>query len=299
MSSFSHWRAFEGPTPDREFPRELSDRELLVLVLHSPALADRVLRTLPVEALRNRTVAYLAGVGLRRERAEQLLAAVELGKRAHLRPPRVPGPTTVGTAADAVALLSSRLAGLDHEEVYVLLLDAQNQLLGVEPIARGGPNSAHVDPKVVFQAALGARACGILLAHNHPSGDPTPSGEDHALTTRLASAASLLGLRFVDHLVLAGDRHVSCATQGWLPQSLCARAAPSRVKEPRKAEAVQPADDEDAEPLPPADAITALERLLDEDPAPPATNGPVHISVPLRRVLRRLLARHRRRNNAP
>lgn len=297
MSSFAHWRAFEGPPPDREFPRDLSDRELLVLVLRSPTLADRVLRTLPVEALRNRTIAHVVGIGLRRERAEQLLAAVELGKRAHLRKPQVPGPTTVGSAADAVALLGPRLAGLDHEEAYVLLLDARNELIGIEPISRGGPTSTDVDPKVVFRAALGARACGLLLVHNHPSGDPTPSGEDHALTTRLASAASLLGLRFVDHLVIAGDRHVSCATQGWLPRAQCAQARPSRLREPREAEAVQPAEDRDGPS--PADTIAAVERLLAERPERSEPDGPVHISVPLRRVLRRLIARHRRRNGAP
>ena len=215
MSSFAHWRVFEGPPPGREL-RDFSDRDLLVLILRSPALADRVLRWFSVEALRNRTVGHLVGVGLRRERAEQLLAAVELGKRAYLRDPWRADAPIVRNADDAARLLRSRLSGLDHEEAHVLLLDGAGRLIESRMVGRGGIHATPVPLRDVLAPALDARAASVLLAHNHPSGNPEPSPTDVLLTHQLALLAQLLGVRLLDHVVLAGDRHVSLAERDLL-----------------------------------------------------------------------------------
>ncbi|MGH7518405.1 MAG: RadC family protein [Gemmatimonadales bacterium] len=160
----------------------------------------------PAELLR------LPGVGP--TKAARLLAAFELAVRLarEERPvlPRIQEPE------DVVRLFHSRLRDLAVEEFHLLALDSQSQVLREVLVTRGLLNSSLVHPREVFRAAIAEAAAGIIVVHNHPSGDPTPSAEDQAVTRQLVAAGRLLDLPLYDHVILAGDRFTSFAAAGLL-----------------------------------------------------------------------------------
>ena len=121
----------------------------------------------------------------------------------------------IGCPADAAAIL----ADLQDEEVevfVVLALDTRSRVIHRQQVTRGLLDSSLVHPREVFRAAIVAGAAGIILAHNHPSGDPTPSPEDRAVTRQLVAAGQLLDLPVYDHIIIAGTRHVSFSQAGLL-----------------------------------------------------------------------------------
>ena len=147
----------------------------------------------------------LAGLGP--AKIGRLLAARELGRR--LAEGSGAAPARIGCADDAWRLLAPRLEGLDRERFVAVLLNRKHAVLGVEVVAIGTLDATLVHPREVFKPAIRRSAAAVLLAHNHPSGDPTPSAEDHALTRRLLDAAEVLGLEVLDHLVIGAARYVS------------------------------------------------------------------------------------------
>ncbi len=140
-------------------------------------------------------------------RSAAVAAAFELGRRAQRARPRaldvVEGPE------DAVRYFAPLLDGLSQEAVGVLHLGARHQVLRAELVALGSLNSASVQPREIFRGAIEAAAAAIVLAHNHPSGDPEPSEEDVRLTRRLRRCGETLGVELLDHVVLGEDRWVS------------------------------------------------------------------------------------------
>jgi DNA repair protein RadC len=217
--------------PDAERPRErlwalgagaLTTVELLALLLGTGGEGRGVLELAAglVEAnagslrrLAQRPRAELlrtAGIGP--TKAGRLLAAIELGARVarEERPPlqRIREPE------DVVRLFQPRLRDLQVEEFHLLALDSQSQVLREVLVTRGLLNSSLVHPREVFRAAIAEAAAGIIVVHNHPSGDPTPSTEDRAVTRQLAEAGRLLDLPLYDHVIIAGDRFASLATLG-------------------------------------------------------------------------------------
>jgi len=107
-------------------------------------------------------------------------------------------------------------AGLPHEEMMVVHLDAKNKPIGWQIISQGSLTLSIVHPREVFKGAILANSAAIVLAHNHPSGDPTPSSEDRELTSRLKMAGELLGIRLVDHIIVCDKSYRSFADEGWL-----------------------------------------------------------------------------------
>jgi DNA repair protein RadC len=219
--------------PDAERPRErlwalgagaLTTVELLALLLGTGGEGRGVLELAAglVEAnagslrrLAQRPRAELlrtAGIGP--TKAGRLLAAIELGARVarEERPPlqRIREPE------DVVRLFQPRLRDLQVEEFHLVALDSQSQVLREVLVTRGLLNSSLVHPREVFRAAIAEAAAGIIVVHNHPSGDPTPSTEDRAVTRQLAEAGRLLDLPLYDHVIIAGDRFASLATLGLL-----------------------------------------------------------------------------------
>ncbi len=118
------------------------------------------------------------------------------------------------SAAAAVALRPC-FVGLDREQFLVCCLDAKNASIGVNIVSIGSLTLSIVHVREVFKPAILLNSAAIIAAHNHPSGDPTPSPEDRTLTTRLREAGELLGIRLLDHLILGDDRLYSFADQGW------------------------------------------------------------------------------------
>lgn len=219
------------PTADR--PRErlwalgpeaLTTAELLAVLLGTGRGGESVLdvaaRLLEVSDGALRRLAQrpraelLRADGIGPTKAARLLAAFELGARMarEERPvlPRIREPE------DVVRLFDTRLRDLQVEEFHLLALDSQSQVLREVLVTRGLLNSSLVHPREVFRAAIAEAAAGIIVVHNHPSGDPTPSAEDRAVTQQLAAAGRLLDLPLYDHVIIAGDRFLSFATAGLL-----------------------------------------------------------------------------------
>lgn len=191
-------------------PAALSDAEVLSLILGTGgrdgvmSVAARVLATVGgpggLARASERDLASMPGLGP--AKAAEIVAALELGRRATRdlagARPQIFGP------ADAATLLAPRLAHLEREESLVLLLDRRHRVLREVSVGVGGIAHSPMEPREVFAAALREPGvAAVMVAHNHPSGDPTPSREDVAITRRLARGADLLGLEFVDHLIVA------------------------------------------------------------------------------------------------
>jgi len=150
--------------------------------------------------------------GLWPRRAALVQAALELGRRAAAAP--LPVGTPVRDASAVHAHFRGRLPQLDREVFYVLLLDGKNRVQGEVRVSEGSLTVALVHPREVFAPAIRSAAAAVILVHNHPSGDPTPSAEDAALTERLRQVGELVGIRVLDHVVIGRGRYASMAEGG-------------------------------------------------------------------------------------
>ena len=120
-------------------------------------------------------------------------------------------------SSQEVVNLSQDMLSLDREEFRVLLLNAKHKVMGVHTVSIGSLTVSILHPREVYKAAILANAAAIIGIHNHPSGNPDPSLEDHALTKRLSEAGTLLGIRLLDHVIIGENTHYSFADQGQLP----------------------------------------------------------------------------------
>ena len=152
--------------------------------------------------------------GVGQAKAAQLKAALELGKRA-LAGPLIKG-AKITSSRDLFTHYHPTLRDLRHEVFRVILLDAKHAIMRDATVSEGSLTLSIVHPREVFTLAVKESAAAVIFLHNHPSGDPTPSQEDHVLTARLVSAGEVLGIRVLDHLVVGDGRYVSFADQGWL-----------------------------------------------------------------------------------
>jgi DNA repair protein RadC len=149
--------------------------------------------------------ARIPGIGA--ARAAQIVAALELGRRtlSHAPSARV----LIRGPADAAAYLLPRFGSRGIEQFGIMMLDAKHRVMRTAILAVGTLNSSIVEPRDVFREAAVGGAAAIVVFHNHPSGDPTPSSDDVALTRRLVAAGTLLGIDVVDHVVLGDARYCS------------------------------------------------------------------------------------------
>jgi DNA repair protein RadC len=193
----------------------LGDNELLALVLgqgragqSALELATELLNRaggiagLPRVALED--LRQLGGIGL--ARAAQVVAAVELGRRTVCPPPT---RRRFLRASEFAEWLLPQFGGRPVEQFGVVLLDARRGLLSTRIVSTGSVDQSAADPREVFREAIVARAAGVVLFHNHPTGDPTPSREDVAITRRLVAAATVVGIEVVDHLILGAGTYFS------------------------------------------------------------------------------------------
>jgi DNA repair protein RadC len=122
----------------------------------------------------------------------------------------------VNTPADSAAVFTTMLQDEAREVFAMLCLSTKHRVLAYHEVSRGCLDSTLVHPREVFKAAILANAASIVLAHNHPSGDPAPSPDDMALTRRLVDAGRLIGVDVLDHIVIGDGRYVSFRERGWL-----------------------------------------------------------------------------------
>ena len=202
-------------------PEALSDQELLACLLGRGVAGESVLigarRLLAafgsLRGLAGASVEQLACVhGIGPAKAVQLKAAIELSRRVSL-----PSTTTrpvIDSVDAAEALLTPHLRDKTKEHVVALLLDNRHRLIRLCPIAVGSLSASLVHPRELFKEAMAASAAAVIVAHNHPSGDPEPSDHDLDLTTRLTAAGALIGIEVLDHLIIGARDVVSLKARG-------------------------------------------------------------------------------------
>jgi DNA repair protein RadC len=222
------YRITDLATSDR--PRErlaslgaeaLSNAELIAILLrtgiegmNAVQLAQRVLmdfgglsglHKMPFDELRHRR-----GIGL--AKAAQLKAAVELGRRLSVALPEE--RPTIQSPDDAAALLLYEMGALEQEHFRVLLLDTRNRLIRMAEVYQGSLNASLIRVGEAFREAVRSNAASVIMVHNHPSGDPTPSPDDVSVTRALVEAGRLLDIEVLDHLIIGKNRFVSLKAKG-------------------------------------------------------------------------------------
>lgn len=195
----------------------LSDAELVAIILGTGTrkipvleLADKLIETdkngilfladcVPEELCR------ISGIG--KAKACSLTAAMELGKRIVKRPKD--GKYVVTYADQAANLIMEDMRHLRREIFLVMLLSSKGEIISLEKVAEGDINTAAVKAREIFQSAVRRNAFSVILAHNHPSGDPSPSDADIAATNRLIEAGELLGIYVADHIIIGNNKYYS------------------------------------------------------------------------------------------
>jgi DNA repair protein RadC len=150
--------------------------------------------------------------GIAEAKAAQIKAAIELGRRLTMEAPEE--RAAINSPADAAALVQYEMSALEQEHLRVLLLDRRNRVLEVVEVYRGSVNSSQVRVGEVFKEAVRKNASALIVVHNHPSGDPTPSPDDVAVTRAIVQAGKLLDVDVLDHLVIGQGRWVSLKERG-------------------------------------------------------------------------------------
>ena len=150
--------------------------------------------------------------GIGEAKAAQIKAAIELGRRLTLEAPEE--RPTINSPADAAALVQYEMSALEQEHLRVFLMDTKNHVLDIVEVYRGSVNMSQVRVGEVFKTAIRRNATAVIVVHNHPSGDPTPSPDDVAVTRALVQAGKLLDVDVLDHLIIGQGRFVSLKERG-------------------------------------------------------------------------------------
>jgi DNA repair protein RadC len=202
-------------------PQALSSAELLAILLRVGVTGENAvqvgqrlllefkgltgLQRAPFEDLCNQH-----GIGA--AKAAQIKAAIELGRRLALESPEE--RATVNSPTDAAALVAYEMAALEQEHLRVILLDTRNRVIDIVEVYKGSVNSSQVHVGELFKPAIRRNASALIVVHNHPSGDPTPSPDDVAVTRAIVQAGKLLDVDVLDHMVIGLGKWVSLKERG-------------------------------------------------------------------------------------
>ncbi|WP_035532005.1 RadC family protein [Halobacillus kuroshimensis] len=204
-------------------PAHLSNQELLAILLGSGTKQESVME------LSNRLLVHFEGMTLLKDaaieeltaikgigaaKAVQLLAAVELGKRMHKMKPVE--RYMIRSPEDGADFIMEEMRDLKQEHFICLFLNTKNQVLHRQTIFIGSLNASIVHPREVYKEAVKRSAASIICAHNHPSGDPTPSQEDIQVTQRLKECGKMIGIELLDHIVIGDRTFISLKEKGYL-----------------------------------------------------------------------------------
>lgn len=216
--------------PREERPRErlirhgagiLSNAELLAILLRTGtkdesaiSLAHRILiQEQGLRYLVDSDVDQLSSInGIGQAKAAQIKAAIELGKRLAAFESGV--DKSVKCPQDVADLLMEDMRYLKKEHMKLLLLNIKSNLISVEDISIGSLNASIVHPREIFNPAIRKSSASIIMVHNHPSGDPSPSSEDTVVTARIAEAGRVIGIELVDHIIIGDGRYISMKEKG-------------------------------------------------------------------------------------
>ncbi|CAG7655340.1 DNA repair protein RadC [Paenibacillus allorhizosphaerae] len=216
--------------PNEERPRErmiqygagaLSNAELLAILLRTGTyqesavyLAQRLLNLSGnLRGLADMSLQQLTEIkGIGEAKALQIQAGIELGRR--MARSALNDTVTIRSPQDVATLLSEDLRYLQKEHFVCLFLNTKNHVVGQETLSMGSLNASIVHPREIFRAAIKRSSASIVCAHNHPSGDPTPSPEDIQITKRLVQAGDIIGIEVLDHVVIGDQKFVSLKELG-------------------------------------------------------------------------------------
>lgn len=207
----------------RQGAESLSNQELIAILLRTGTknesvlvLANRVLSSFDkIQDLKNATVEEFMTVnGIGQAKAVQLLAAAELGKRIYRK--HSEGRYTIRSPEDAAAYLMTDMSSLSQEHFVVLFLNVKNEIMHKQTLFIGSLNSSIVHPRDIFREAVKRSAASIVCAHNHPSGNPSPSPEDIEVTKRLIEAGSIMGIELLDHIIIGDHKFISLKEKGYM-----------------------------------------------------------------------------------
>jgi len=221
----AHWPETERPRERllSKGPEALSDAHLLAILLRTGRRDSSAVQVALELLSRVGGIGGLAVCGIEElctipgigpAKAAQLKAALALGRRSMAAP--LSTGTRIRSSSELFQHFHPTLRDLKREVFKVVLLDAKNHVIKEVTVSEGSLTFSIVHPREVFALAVRESAAAIIVLHNHPSGDPTPSQEDRQLTDRLVAAGSLLGIRVLDHLIMGDGRYTSFADEGWL-----------------------------------------------------------------------------------
>ena len=208
-------------------PDALSDAEVLSVLIGRGTRQDGAVITSvdigrellhrfeTLQDISDRPVRELTGIpGIGQQTAARLAAAIELGRR--VESGRAGKRVQVCNPDDVAAVYGPLMRDLKTEVFKIAFLNTANVIIGDETVSQGGLSATIVEPRAIFRSALGRNAAAIIALHNHPSGNPEPSGADVKITRQIASAGELMGIPLHDHLIIAGTEHTSLAKRGVL-----------------------------------------------------------------------------------
>lgn len=202
-------------------PEVLSNAELLAILLRTGtksenaiSIANRVMGCGEgIKFLASCTVQELSSIkGIGSAKASQIMAAVELGKR--IRGYRSNKKNKIGSPGDAADMIMDDMRYLKKEHLRVLFLDTKNQVIEAKDLSIGSLNASVVHPREIYSEAIRKSSSSIIICHNHPSGDPTPSQEDINITKRLNEVGKLVGIDLLDHLIIGDGCYISLKEKG-------------------------------------------------------------------------------------
>ncbi|UJL44970.1 DNA repair protein RadC [Virgibacillus sp. NKC19-16] len=218
--------------PKEDRPRErllqlgsahLSNQELLAILLGSGTkeesvmvLSNRVLMHFEgLKLLNDATIEELMAIkGIGEAKGVLMLSAIELGKR--MNQYKSNDRYIVRSPEDGADYVMEEMRSLNQEHFVVLFLNTKNQIIHRQTIFIGSLNASIVHPREVYREAVKRSAASIIVAHNHPSGDPSPSQEDIHVTRRLVESGKMIGIEVLDHLIIGDRKFISLKEKGYL-----------------------------------------------------------------------------------
>ena len=223
-----HLRITELPSGERprerlkhSGPASLSNSELLAIIFRTGTASENVLGLAARVLTRFGGLAGLARAsfselcaehGVGQAKAAQLKAALELGRRLTASQPAE--RAVVRSPQDVADLLMADMCLLDQEQLRVVLLNSKNQVISVCDVYKGNVNTSLIRPSELFREAVRNNCPGVIVVHNHPSGDPDPSPEDIAITEQIVEAGRMLDIEVLDHMIIGERRYVSLKERG-------------------------------------------------------------------------------------
>lgn len=217
--------------PKSERPKEklltygaevLSNSELLAIILRTGMVGENVLE------LSNRLLSELEGLdgilsatfdditsikGIKDAKASQLLALAELFKRFRTLK-AIQKEVKITSPKDVTNLLMGEMDDLNQEVLKVILLNTKNIVIGTRDVFKGSLNTSIVHPREIFKQAINKNSASIIICHNHPSGDPTPSQEDINITLRIKECGNIIGIQLLDHIIIGKNKFISLKEKG-------------------------------------------------------------------------------------